>query len=564
MAPSGLLLDSLLLAAPLVHLAASPHTKVEESFNLQAAHDVLVYGVPLAAPARLARAFDHFAFPGAVPRSLVGPVVLAAVARPAVALVGFRHAQLVVRAVLAACNAAALVVFRRALAEAFGAAVAAWWVLMTVAQFHVVYYASRTLPNMFAFGLTTLALAFLLPKTDPRRARVRRRQAIGLLVFATAIFRAELAILLAAVGLQLLASRQLALRSLVALVVGTLAVALAISVPLDSYLWQRPLWPELAAFYFNAVQGAASDWGVSPWHYYFSSALPRLLLNPLAVPLVLFALAHPGTRRQARLLAVPSLLFVAIYSLQPHKEARFVFYAVPPLTAAAALGANLVASRRAKSPAYALAALALALALVASCAASAAVLLVSSLNYPGGDALAQLNALVARSHDASAPTLAVHADVLTCMTGLTLFGQNPHGLPLALARPSALADLLPPPAAAAASGPVFLFDKTEDSPLLDRLSFWETMDYALMEDPAAALGSWHVVGVVHGYDGIEVLKPGAAPRHHDAGPVVGRGARVARLRDAVRGYTGGWWVGPRMSPRIHIMKRTRHTRHAVS
>lgn len=450
---------------------------------------------------------------------------------------------------------------------------------MTVTQFHLAYYASRTLPNMFAFGLSesspfaarlslplsltgadrseaTLALAFVLPKTDPRRAVVRRRQAIGLLVFATAIFRAELAILLAAVGLHLVASRQLPLRRLVALVLGSLAVALAVSVPLDSYFWQRPLWPELAGFYFNAVRGAASDWGVSPWHYYFSSALPRLLLNPLAIPLVLFALAHPGTRRQARLVALPSLLFVAVYSLQPHKEARFVFYAVPPLTAAAALGASFIAARRAKSPAYALATLALALALVASCAAAAATLLVSSLNYPGGDALAQLHALVARGPDAAAPTLAVHADVLTCMTGLTLFGQNPLGLPLALARPSA-----------AAPGPVLLFDKTEDGPLLARPSFWEAMDYALMEDPAAALGSWRVMAVVHGYDGIEVLKPGAASpatRRTDAGPVVGRGACVARVREAVRRYTGGWWVGPRMSPRIHIMKRARPGRPAVS
>lgn len=395
----------------------------------------------------------------------------------------------------------------------------------------------------------TLALAFLLPKRDPRRARVRRNQAVGLLVFATAIFRAELALLLAAVGLQLLVRRQVTLRRLVALVAGTLAAALAISVPLDSYLWQRPVWPELEAFYFNAVQGSAKDWGVSPWHYYFSSALPRLLLNPLAIPLVLFALAHPATRRHARALALPSLLFVALYSLQPHKEARFVFYAVPPLTAAAALAANFIASRRAKSPAYALATFALALALVASFAAAAAMLLVSSLNYPGGDALDQLHALVARSGDAGAATLAVHADVLSCMTGLTLFGQNPRGLPLALA------DLVP---STAASGPVFLFDKTEDSPLLGQASFWDAMDYALMEDPAAALGSWRVVGVVHGYDGIEVLRPGAAEAGTPAaGPVVGRGARVARLRDVVRGYTGGWWVGPRMSPRIHIMKRTR-------
>lgn len=146
-----LLLDGLLVAAPLAHLAAAPHTKVEESFALQAAHDALVYG---AAPARatLRAAFDHVAFPGAVPRSFAGPLALAVAARPAAALLGFARAQAAVRAALAAANAAALVAFGRAVAEAWGPAPAAWWAALTLAQFHVVFYASRTLPNMVAFG----------------------------------------------------------------------------------------------------------------------------------------------------------------------------------------------------------------------------------------------------------------------------------------------------------------------------------------------------------------------------------------------------------------------------
>ncbi|KJZ76589.1 hypothetical protein HIM_03925 [Hirsutella minnesotensis 3608] len=466
---------------------------------------------------------------------------------------------LVVRAVLAAGNAASLAAFRRALADFCGPAVARWWLLMTVAQFHVCYYLSRTLPNMFAFGLSTLAMAFLLPKTDARRGSVRRKQAISLLIFATAIFRSELAILLAIVGLELLVSRRMTLRRLVSLGLGCLAVALVVSVPLDSYFWRKPVWPELWGFYFNAILGSSSNWGVSPWHYYFSSALPRLLLNPLAIPLALLALWQPGSRRQALTLVVPSLLYVAVYSLQPHKEARFIFYVIPSLTAATALGANFVASRRAKSPAYTLATLAIALSIVATLAASAAMLLLSSLNYPGGDALAQLYDIVSTSDDASARTLSVHADVLTCMTGLTLFGQNPRGLPLALyGRPFPAASLPP-------GEPLLLFDRTENSPALQRQSFWDKMDYALVEDPAAPLGNWRTVAVVGGYDGVEVLKPGASSTGESSRhPVAGLGARVADLRAAVRKLTGGWWIGPRMSPRIHIMKRGTHVRHVTA
>ena len=153
--PSDTALDSLIFLIPLVHLLVSPYTKVEESFALQATHDILVYGTPTSSIRdRFAAAYDHFTFPGAVPRTFVGPVVLAGVAQPLVALVGFGAAQLVVRAVLGALNAAALMAFRRAAAAAFGRGVARWWVVLLVSQFHVAYYLTRTLPNMFAFPLS--------------------------------------------------------------------------------------------------------------------------------------------------------------------------------------------------------------------------------------------------------------------------------------------------------------------------------------------------------------------------------------------------------------------------
>lgn len=66
----------------LLHLRIAPYTKVEESFNIQAVHDILTYGIPTENIEGTLRAhYDHFTFPGAVPRTFIGALVLAGVSR---------------------------------------------------------------------------------------------------------------------------------------------------------------------------------------------------------------------------------------------------------------------------------------------------------------------------------------------------------------------------------------------------------------------------------------------------------------------------------------------------
>lgn len=538
------LLTSTIYLLPLLHILLSPHTKVEESFNLQATHDILTYGTPASSVhARFLQTYDHLTFPGAVPRTFVGSVVLAGVSQPIIALLGFHHAQIVVRAVLALFNASCLVVFKRAVGRSFGRATARWWTALLMSQFHVVYYLGRTLPNMFAFGLTTLSLAFLLPQKTPHLTRIRQKQALSMLTFSGVVFRSEIAILLATTSLYLLLTRQVSPRALITVGLVSLAGSLAISVPIDSYFWQKPVWPELWGFYFNAIQGGSSGWGTSPWHYYLTSALPRLLLNPVSFPLVAFSLIHPSLSPQTRAFLIPSLSYIAIYSMQPHKETRFIFYTIPSLTLAAALSAAFVSNRVSKSPVYKVLSLTILLSVLATLAASTGMLLLSSLNYPGGDALIQLYNHV--GNYTAAPVTA-HADVLTCMTGLTLFSQNKQGLPLALGHSWTTK---------VANAPVYLFDRTEKSEQLGWPVFWQKFDYALLEDAAQAIGEWEVVGAVHGYSGIEVLRPGQPEPSQGQYKALGLGAQIAALRELVRKWTGGWWAGPRMSPRIHVMKQ---------
>lgn len=66
-----------------LHLAAAPFTKVEESFNIQATHDILFYGIPWTNTSQaLSSQYDHVEFPGSVPRTFIGALVLAGFTSP--------------------------------------------------------------------------------------------------------------------------------------------------------------------------------------------------------------------------------------------------------------------------------------------------------------------------------------------------------------------------------------------------------------------------------------------------------------------------------------------------
>lgn len=102
------------------HVALCPYAKVEESFNLQASHDLLQLGL------QRVDEFDHVAFPGVVPRTFIGALAVSALASPLVwfaqSLLGVRKIvlQLFVRWVLAMCSTSALAFFSKSIATKFG------------------------------------------------------------------------------------------------------------------------------------------------------------------------------------------------------------------------------------------------------------------------------------------------------------------------------------------------------------------------------------------------------------------------------------------------------------
>ncbi|KAJ5638009.1 hypothetical protein N7490_007888 [Penicillium lividum] len=550
----------LLLALLIVlHIHVAPYTKVEESFHIQAVHDILAHGFPITELGTERVNYDHFEFPGAVPRTAVGAAVLAKVSQLVIAV----DEQIDPRTILGLYNTFGLATFAYGLRRSFGQTVATWYLLFQSSQFHLIYYASRPLSNMFAFGLTTLSLRYMLPdKVDSsNKAQGAYRVSLCLLTIAGVIFRSELAVLVATQTLFLLLSGRISLykTAIPAGLVG-LATGLLITVSVDSLFWQRaPLWPELEAFIFNVVHGQSSAWGTEPWYFYFCNALPRLLLNPLTYLLAIpVALRQPATRNSALSLLIPSLSFTALYSFQPHKEWRFIVYIIPSLTAAAALGAAYLWTHRSRSFFARNGSRLLILSTMASFLLSNLVLLpASAANYPGAKAL---NALYDYHYlkPISGEDIHVYLGNLVCQTGVTRFLQHPN-----------------------TQDAQWVYDKTEDEIVKSTAPFWDKFEYVLVEtsaEPAyldkdemrlrvALPGSqWETVEVIEGFAGVSIMRPGE--------PAVGSAERwvlsliggehavelFEYVRETARKFLlKGWWVELKMKPRVKVLRRLRRS-----
>lgn len=533
------LLNLLIPGVVLLHLFCSPYTKVEESFNIQATHDIIKYGIPFTNPVGvIAAKFDHVDFPGSVPRTFTGAVVLAGISSPfSNFFASSANLQIFVRAILGLTNAGALLYMRYAVETAYGKAAGRWYILMQASQFHVMYYASRTLPNMFAFTLTTVAQRNLImvkaSAARSQRSIKRRRVALYLLTIAGVVFRSEIAILLAAETMYMLAQKRVSLAKEV-IPAGMLgaSVGLLATVIIDSFFWQRfPLWPEWVGFYYNTILGKASEWGTSPFHYYFTNALPRLLLNPtLLLVCIPMALQSSAIGLTSWDVLTPHLTFISIYSLLPHKEWRFIIYSVPAFTAVAASTASWAWTRRAKSLVWRALSILMVVSTLASFITSLGLLYISSLNYPGGEALRRLHE---RTNAEADEMVRVHMGNLACQTGVTRFQHI---------RPS------------------WRYDKTEDKESLLDPMFWQQFDYVLAEEPQLVIGNWRPVEEVKGFAGVtirpsdedDVLPLPSGPLQYFYKPKMLYAAIAGLMRTKV---TRGYWPAIKMETEIYVLQK---------
>lgn len=298
--------------------------QVEESFNVQATHD-LIYKSWMKVSS-----FDHISFPGVVPRTFLGPLTVIPIPLMVLKAVDVSPFVMlhVVRLTLGCFTVLSLLSVQRALSRRFTSLSGKYFCLLTIAQFHILFYASRPLPNIFALILTNVSLCY---RIDAKSSLCIYRS-LSILAFATALFRSELSLLLfSALVLDLILRRI----SLVAAVSACLSYAIPIalvSIVVDSYFWGRLCYPELEVFYFNVFLNKSSEWGTSPYHWYLTNALPRVM--NLSLPLSLYSLCTKGATRS---FALPFIMFIVIYSILPHKETRFILYAIPALNACSAV-----------------------------------------------------------------------------------------------------------------------------------------------------------------------------------------------------------------------------------
>ena len=417
--------DYLMLAATVFHLWMCPYTKVEESFNLQATHDLLYHR-------QRTHLYDHLEFPGVVPRTFLGALLNALVAAPAAWAFDVLHAprfigQALVRGVLALAYVTSLSAVRYQLRKKINPHIGGLFALVTSCQFHLMFYASRPLPNTYAGIAVNVAISYWL--------RGEVTTCLCLLTSAGVVLRAELVLLYLPVFVSGIYYDKFphgrlpgALRALGSCVVVGL-VSLAVTVPVDSLLWRRLVWPEGEVLYFNTILNKSHEWGTAPFHWYFTSALPRALLGT--------AFLVPGGliwNVELRPFAVPVLAFVLLYSLLPHKELRFILYVVPVLNACAALelhrlheqaqpaskpGTAGPAPKEDKWKGYIFRA---GVSLVAITGfVTFGFSKASAQNYPGGEALELLHRTEHKNLTLAGLRPFVHIDVAAAQTGVSRF-----------------------------------------------------------------------------------------------------------------------------------------------
>ena len=170
---------------------------------------------------------------------------------------------------------------------------------------------------------------------------------------------------------------------------------------------------------YNAIEGQSVNWGVMPFSWYFTRALPKMLLtSSFLIPL---GLNSTKDKKSSWLLFGPIIAFILAYSFLGHKEIRFIIYSVPVFNIIAALGLNDILNKlqnyNLNFIKYTTVLAIISTNLLATLFFTAA----SHSNYPGGEALKLLHQIEQCSPENK---LTVFIDNYVAQTGASRFGEQ--------------------------------------------------------------------------------------------------------------------------------------------
>lgn len=468
--------DILFFIVGLIHILLAPYNKVEESFNTQATHDLLYYTTNI-------QQYDHIQYPGVVPRTFIGSIILSLLSAPLQYVYYYiltqQHKSVVItRITMLILYTISYHYFRISLDnnklynnKLVSIKLSTIVTLITVSQFHIMFYCSRLLPNIYACILINIVLACYIHLSYDNYNVYYTKLCIYCMTATCIIFRCDMIIYCIPLLIYSLLFRYMKLYDIIKYSLLYSIINIFITISIDSIFWQgitqnnrtynTLTWPEYYVLYFNGIDNRSSDYGISPIHWYFSSVLPRTLLcSLLIIPIAAIKnikytldrsyILHNIDMYTIKLL-LPTITFIWLYSILPHKELRFILPAIPMFNIIAAVAVykivlytvqeyntnnkqqdnnnnnnNINKTHSIRLLIYFI----LCIMLYINICASSLLLYISHNNYPGGYAIYYLHQyLDATQQHADINTLhnnnkqVIHIDTLAAMTGVSCYEQ---------------------------------------------------------------------------------------------------------------------------------------------
>jgi alpha-1,6-mannosyltransferase len=549
-------LDIILIISTTYMLLISPYTKVEESFNVQAIHDIINVGVDQI------ELFDHLTFSGVVKRTSIGALFFSLPlvyftnsakkwASYLISLALFIHSilptplhilsntdiynllmetkihQLILaRFLLSLCVSLSMIYLRKSLlfsCSKNSKLISIWFSLLFYPLPHILYYSSRFLPNIICFPLTNIAVGMFLSGDIAR--------SLAIFSFTGIVFRFEILIFASILGFlcvtgilrngpPILSIRELSISSIISIVLSCL-----LSGRVDSYFWNVEFTlPEFQSFFFNVIKGKSSEWGTESPFSYFIRYLPKIFAPGFEIVLILStvfiffsflnikSIFHKKYKLSYQIdyvnygvgtittLMWSSIIYLIILSINGHKEWRFLIYTIPIFCSVAASTFEWIYIKANKSFKFILIII-ITTTYITNLLSTFLFGLISSWNYGGGDAAQILNLRLIDLYESNTKMLkpiTVHWDVGTCMNGASLFTQlsnNKNLLDAWLINDDIIDN----------EKYWIIYDKTENPTEL--INIIDTFDYWVQYDDEKLLSlngnyEWMLIDIIEGYNGI--------------------------------------------------------------